>query len=351
MRKFIHIDMDAFFVSVEIRDNPTLLQLPVAVGGQSNQRGVITTCNYIARQFGVHSAMPTHTAKNLCRDLVIIPSRMQLYRKISKQIEQILRSYSRHVEMVSIDEAYLDVTDCPSFSGSATLMAQNIRNMIFQQTGLTASAGIAPLKFLAKIASDYNKPNGQYVIKPDHVIPFIDQLDLKKIPGVGPVTYEKLNKFGYFVGADIRRSDLYTFTQQFGRYGVSLWNKCQGSDHQTIAQDRRRKSLAIERTFSNNVVDLNVLKTFIEKELHEGLKVRIDKSQEMHNIDKAGVKLKFSDFRQTTKEAKCSSISLPLLYQLLEEAWLRRNGKSVRLLGIFVGLKDTESNQLCLTFD
>ena len=202
MKKFIHIDMDCFYAAVEMRDNPELRDKPIAIGGK-HRRGVLATANYIARQYGVRSAMSNYKALQLCPDLLIVPGRMAVYKEVSSQIRTIFAKYTDLVEPLSLDEAYLDVTDCTQHSGSATLIANAIREDIFKTTGLTASAGIAPIKFVAKIASDENKPNGYCLIPPHRVGNFLKQLNLKKIPGVGKVTLEKLNASGLFVGEDV----------------------------------------------------------------------------------------------------------------------------------------------------
>ena len=208
-RKIIHIDMDCFYASIEIRENPTLQGKPVAVGGSSRQRGVLTTCNYEARKFGLHSAMPTAQAIKKCPNLILVPVNMPLYKQVSAQIHQIFQRYTSIIEPLSLDEAYLDVTDCTQCSGSATWIAQEIRQAIFDELKLTASAGVAPLKFLAKIASDMNKPNGQFVIQPHEVEQFVKTLPLKKIPGVGKKTAERLlvELKGKF--KDVRQSDFF----------------------------------------------------------------------------------------------------------------------------------------------
>lgn len=354
MRKFIHVDMDAFYVSVEIRDNPALANQAVAVGGKSSQRGVLSTCNYIARQFGVRSAMPTSMAKRLCPSLIIVPGRMKVYQEVSTKIREIFSRYTDLIEPLSLDEAYLDVTDCSLFSGSATLIAQDIRETIHKELGLTASAGIASLKYIAKIASDMNKPNGQYLVKPDDVIPFIEKLPLNKIPGVGKVTFAKLEKMGFLTGKDIRNSSEATLVQSFGKFGMSLWRKCQGIDKRGVETSRIRKSVAVERTFSEDMNKLEDLKQYLLDYLVPSLKERGAKHIETRQIDKLGVKIKFADFRQTTKESKCSVIDTDILLTLLTEAWERRNGKDARLLGIFIGFCDNEireaSEQLCLNF-
>jgi DNA polymerase-4 len=354
MRKFIHVDMDAFYVSVETRDNPSLRNKPVAVGGKSTQRGVLSTCNYMAREYGVRSAMPSSMAKRLCPELIIVPGRMQVYQDVSTHIREIFTRYTRLIEPLSLDEAYLDVSDCRQFAGSATLIAQDIRKQIYNELGLTASAGIAPLKFLAKIASDMNKPNGQYLIKPDQVISFIEQLPLNKIPGVGKVTFAKLQDNGYHTGADVRNSTQADLVSLFGKFGLSLWSKCQGKDNRGVETERIRKSIAVERTFSENMTSLDELNTYLIEHLLPTLEKRSCKHVNERKIDKLGVKIKFADFRQTTKEHKSSEISLDVFLSLLKEAWERRDGKSARLLGLYIGFADDthdEAEQLSLCFE
>lgn len=345
--------MDAFYVSVEIRDNPSLANRAVAVGGKSSQRGVLSTCNYIAREFGIHSAMPTSVAKRLCKDLIIVPGRMQVYQEVSIKIREIFSRYTSLIEPLSLDEAYLDVSDCRLFSGSATLIAQDIRKHIYAELGLTASAGIAPLKFIAKIASDMNKPNGQYLVKPDQIVSFIEQLPLNKIPGVGKVTFAKLQAIGLNTGLDVRNTKQTDLIKGFGKFGQSLWIKCQGIDKRGVETSRIRKSVAVERTFSENIGTLLELQEYLLEKLIPSLFERAAKHIETRKIDKLGVKIKFADFRQTTKEHKSIEINKDILLELLSEAWERRNGKEARLLGIFIGFSDIEdgAEQLPLVFD
>jgi DNA polymerase-4 len=344
--------MDAFYVSVEIRDNPQLLNLPVAVGGKSSQRGVLSTCNYIAREYGVRSAMPTSMAKRLCANLVIVPGRMQVYQEVSTKIREIFSRYTSLIEPLSLDEAYLDVTDCELFEGSATLIAQDIRKTIHAELGLTASAGIAPLKFIAKIASDMNKPNGQYLVTPNHIVPFIEKLPLNKIPGVGKVTFAKLQAIGLHTGLDVRNTKQTDLINRFGKFGLSLWKKCQGIDKRGVETSRIRKSVAVERTFSENIGELVELENYLVDKLIPSLSERAARHIETRKIDKLGVKIKFADFRQTTKEHKASELNKDILLELLKEAWERRNDKDARLLGIFIGFsdQDDQSTQLPLVF-
>tara|TARA_R110000737_G_C14624193_1_gene494255 strand:+ start:8553 stop:9635 length:1083 start_codon:yes stop_codon:yes gene_type:complete len=340
-KKLIHVDMDAFYVSVEIRDNPKLKGLPVAVGGKSDRRGVIATCNYEARKFGVRSAMATANALRECPQLVIVPGRMNVYKEVSQQIREVFERYTDLIEPLSLDEAYLDVTECDILHGSATLIAQEIRQEIFKKTGLTASAGIAPVKFLAKVASDENKPNGQFVITPDDVIPFIEKMSLKKISGVGKVTLKKLNDIGLYTGQDIRNSSEIFLVNHLGNYGNVLWKRCQGVDERSVETSRIRKSVGVERTFNEDITENDELKELMNEKLIPELIKRSEKHLETRNISKLGVKVKFSDFVQTTKELKHSTMDVKVFEALLEEAVSRGNGKAIRLLGVHIGLNET----------
>ncbi|WP_440877527.1 DNA polymerase IV [Thalassotalea sp. PLHSN55] len=353
MRKLIHVDMDAFFVSVEIRDNPALANKPVAVGGKRTSRGVIATCNYIAREYGVRSAMPTSIALQKCPNLVLVPGRMSVYKEVSQQIHQILQRYTLLIEPLSLDEAYLDVTDCTMFNGSATLIAQDICLAIKNELNLTASAGIAPIKFLAKIASDLNKPNGTFTIAPNEVDAHIQALSLKKIPGVGKVTFDKLTKFGFHTGADIRNADEHYLVQHFGKFGKKLWQRCQGIDPRGIETSRIRKSVGVERTFSTDISVIEELEHILAEKLLPELELRSAHYLEQRAINKLGIKIKFNDFQQTTKEHQYHEIDLPKLLLLLREALARGQGKPVRLLGVHIGLSEkiSDNRQLALTFD
>jgi len=230
MKKIIHIDMDCFYAAVEMRDDPTLVGHPLAVGGQPDKRGVVATCNYEARAFGIHSAMAMSQAVRRCPDLMIVPPRMSYYRDISKQIRAIFQRYTDVIEPLSLDEAFLDVTDCNLCRGSATLIAEDIRSAIRNELQLTASAGIAPVKFLAKICSDENKPDGQFVITPSEVDQFTAALPLRKIPGVGKVSAQKLAKLGLNTCQDVRNFGEPLLVKQFGKFGRALYQRALGID-------------------------------------------------------------------------------------------------------------------------
>ncbi|MFT6986351.1 MAG: DNA polymerase-4 [Psychromonas sp.] len=341
-RKIIHIDMDAFFASVEMRDEPLYRDIPLAVGGSEMQRGVISTCNYEARTYGVRSAMPTGRAKKLCPHLVVVNGRMQVYKQVSAQLKKIFERYTNLIEPLSLDEAYLDVTNCDLFHGSATLIANAIRSDIWNELQLTASAGVAPIKFLAKVASDMNKPNGQYVIPPSDVQKVIDDLPLGKIPGVGKVSIEKLNKVGFYNCKDIRNSDYRELLLKFGRLGASLWDKSHGIDNREIVAERERKSVGVERTFSNNIYTYEECWRVVEQKLYPELEKRLKKVSPENNITKQGVKIKFSDFRQTTIEHVHNQLDLEYFKELLRDILLRQDGREIRLLGLNVMLKPEE---------
>ncbi|MCL1125227.1 DNA polymerase IV [Shewanella surugensis] len=348
MRKIIHIDMDCYFAAVEMRDFPELRGKPIAVGGRSDRRGVISTCNYEAREYGVRSAMASAYALRLCPDLILVPGRMAVYKSVSQQIQSIFRQYTDLIEPLSLDEAYLDVTDCQFSQGSATLMAAEIRDKIFVETGLTASAGVAPVKFLAKIASDLNKPNGQYVILPQMIPEFVKTLSLNKIPGVGKVTAQKLADLGLHTCGDVQGFPDAILLAKFGKFGASLLERAQGIDARGIYPHRERKSVGVETTLAKDIVTLSQCQSVMESLIPE-LSKRVQRSAKDRKISKQVVKLKFNDFKQTTIEHRSDEISLTLFYILLEQALERRHDRGIRLIGISVGLNHEDNNQKRIT--
>ena len=353
VRKIIHIDMDCFYASIEIKKRPELAYKPVAIGGLAQERGVLSTCNYVARQFGLHSAMSTAQALKRCPDLVLLPVNMPLYREVSKEIQQIFYEYTPLVEPLSLDEAYLDVTDCEQCSGSATWIANEIRQRILEKTGLTASAGVAPLKFLAKIASDYNKPNGIFVIKPDEVADFVKALELSKIPSVGKVTSEKLLKMGLKTCADVQNFEQHILLSQFGKMGQRIWAFSHGIDQRPIQPHRARKSVGVELTLKRDIRHLKESEG-IFNELYSLLDQRLRKACpdfDFLNLHKIGVKLKFDDFQTTTLEKSALLFSQENFHILLEKIWQRCQGRKVRLVGLHVQLpeiKKTAAKQMSL---
>lgn len=342
IRKIIHIDMDCFYAAIEMRESPALRGKPVAVGGRADQRGVLATCNYEARKFGLHSAMATATALKKCPNLVLLPVNMALYKQVSAQIHQIFHRYTDIIEPLSLDEAYLDVTDCSLYCNSATWIAEAIRQDIWNELHLTASAGVAPLKFLAKIASDRNKPNGQFVIPPENVAQFVQTLPLKKIPGVGKVTQEKLHKMGLDTCGDLQRADQALIFREFGKFGQRLWDFCHGIDKRQVEMDRPRKSVAVENTLLEDISQLNEAEAFVS-ELYQKLLGRLQRScanMPPNEFKKLGVKLKFDDFSQTTLEKTTDGMNQQRFIELLHQIWQRREGRGVRLIGINVHLPE-----------
>ncbi|UWZ98141.1 DNA polymerase IV [Vibrio splendidus] len=339
VRKIIHVDMDCFYAAVEMRDNPAYRNRPLAVGGHEKQRGVLSTCNYEARKFGVRSAMPTGKALQLCPNLLVVPGRMSVYVEISKKIREIFSRYTSIIEPLSLDEAFLDVTDSKQCYGSATLIAESIRRDIWSELNLTASAGIAPIKFLAKVASDLNKPNGQFVIPPQDVQSVIDELPLEKIPGVGKVSIEKLHQAGFFTCKDIKESDYRDLLLKFGRQGASLWKRSHGIDDREVIIERERKSVGVERTFTQNISTYAECWQVIEDKLFPELETRLEKASPSKAIIKQGIKLKFADFQQTTIEHIHASLDREHFKELLSEILKRQQGREIRLLGLSVMLQ------------
>ena len=329
-RKIIHIDMDCFYAAIEVRDHPELRGKPVAVGGRSERRGVLTTCSYEARKFGCHSAMPTFKALRLCPELILMPVRFDVYRAESLRIRGIFRRFSEQIEPLSLDEAFLDVSHLRS-SGAA--VASEIRAMIFEETRLTASAGIAPNKLLAKIASDWKKPNGQFEVEDTNISAFMRTLPVKRLWGVGRVTERRLLQLGIETCGDVVDTPVHRLAGELGKFGIELHEMAQGIDQRRVNPSRERKSLSTERTFSENVATategLMKLEPIVD-ELEEDLGNSKNRQRE---ICKAVVKLKFADFTQTTIERGTEIVDRSLYRELLAEAWPRGDGKSVRLIG------------------
>ncbi len=338
MRKIIHVDMDCFFAAVEMRDDPSLRDIPIAIGGSRVQRGVISTANYPARKYGVRSAMPTATALRLCPHLKLLPGRFDAYKEASQQIRAIFTRYTPLIEPLSLDEAYLDVTDSEHCQGSATLMAQAIRADILRETGLTASAGIAPIKFLAKIASDMNKPDGQYVITPQAMPDFLLTLPLSKIPGVGKVATKKLEEMGLRTFADLQQSDLAQLLKRFVKFGRVLWERSNGIDDRDVVVERERKSLGVERTLGEDIHHWEQCLEIIDF-LYAELDRRLSAIRPDKQIARQGVKLKFNDFQLTTQEHVWPVLNKDDMIAVARQAWdERRAGRGVRLVGLHVTL-------------
>ncbi len=336
MRKIIHIDMDCFYAAVEMRENPRLKGFPVAVGGRPETRGVVATCNYPAREYGIHSAMPMAQAIKKCPNLTILPVNMNLYRQVSKKIQALFKHYTHLVQPLSLDEAYLDVSDCQQCNGSATLIAKKIRQQIWQEQQLSASAGIAPNKFLAKIASDWNKPNGQFVITPQRVDDFVLQLPVKKIFGVGKVTNAKMQKLSINSCADLQKLSQIQLQEHFGKFGKQLYYLARGIDEREVITQSLRKSLSIEDTFIKDRLTLNACRAEIDK-LYKNLAYRLSKNLKTNSLPVKAlyIKVKFNNFKTTTAQKQAHKIDKQIYQELLETAW-QRGKRPVRLIGIGV---------------
>lgn len=343
-RKIIHVDMDAFYASVEQMDNPELRGKPVAVGG-SEVRGVVSAASYEARKFGVRSAMSGFLAKKYCPQIIFVRPRFDRYKEISRQIHKIFYDYTDLVEPLSLDEAYLDVTQNKKGNPSATLIAQEIRKRIFYEVGLTASAGISVNKFIAKVASDINKPNGQKTITPDEILTFLEELPIRKFYGVGKVTTEKMYQLGIFKGLDLKAKSQEYLEKHFGKSGTYYYQVVRGNHNSEVKPQRIAKSVATEHTFDENISS----EIFMIDKL-EVIAQQLEKRLKRHNI--AGktitLKIKYSDFTQQTR-SKTSPYFISDKALLLETAkellYQEKMKNSVRLLGISVSNLNTEQKK------
>ncbi len=337
-RKIIHIDADCFYAAIEIRDNPKLKGKPIAVGGSASRRGVIATASYEARKFGIGSAMASATAIKRCPQLVLIPGRMSVYREASRQMHEIFSEFTDLIEPLSLDEAFLDVTDCEQYHGSATLIAAEIRLRISNQVGITVSAGIAPNKFIAKVASDWKKPNGQFVVTPDQVDPFLETLSVGRIWGVGKVTARRLEQLGIKTCGDVRQFDIFQFVQRFGQFGEHIHQLAHGIDNRAVNPQWRRKSVSVENTFDTDLPELESCLTKIP-DLLIALMNRIERLDDDYQVQNCFLKMRFHNFNQTTVERQQTSPCYDDFASLCEQAW-QRGAMPVRLLGIGVRLID-----------
>lgn len=334
VRRIIHVDMDAFYASVEQRDNPQLRGKPVAVGG-SAARGVVAAASYEARTFGVRSALPSITAKRRCPDLIFVPPRFDVYRAVSAQIHAIFAEYTDLIEPLSLDEAYLDVTDNKQGIPIATEIATRIRARIKEVTGLNASAGISYCKFLAKMASDLNKPNGQAVITPKHGPAFVVALAVKKFHGVGPATAAKMESLGIQTGSDLKAQSLAFLQQHFGKSGAWYYNIARGIDHRPVRPDRERKSLGSEDTFMVDIFDLDAARAEIRPLAEKAWQHCEAKSLQGRSVT---LKVKYTDFqiitRSRTEAAPFGTAEevVATVHALLEP--LFPTAKGIRLLGV-----------------
>ncbi len=333
-RKIIHVDMDAFFASVEQRDQPAFRGKPLIVGGQPTGRGVVAACSYEARKFGIHSAMPCSRAYRLCPTAIFVPPRFDAYRQVSNQIREIFWKYASQVEPLSLDEAYLDVSYTQDFDGSATRIAEAIKREILEITQLTASAGVSYNKFLAKIASDMDKPNGLTVIQPDQGLNFVANLPIGKFHGIGPATEAKMQKIGIQTGADLRQKTLAQLVERFGKSGQYYYNIARAIDDRPVRSTRIRKSVGKETTFTEDVLSLDFLIEKLNVLAEQVLANLVEYQLQAKTIT---IKVKYANFQQVTRaqsiEKKVDIISLkqwiPMLLNRTEAG-----KKPVRLIGI-----------------
>lgn len=337
MRKIIHIDMDAFYASIEQRDNPELKGKPVIVGGKPDERSVVSACSYEARKFGIHSAMATRTAYKLCPQAAFVYPRFDAYEHASRLIRNIFHDYTPLVEPLSLDEAFLDVTECKQHGGVATDIAKVIKKKIFQRTHLTASAGVSYNKFLAKVASDYKKPNGLTVIRPSQALAFLDKLPVRKFYGVGKVTEKKMLTHGIKTGADLRKLEKAKLIQMFGKSGEYFYDIARGIDESPVVPDWERKSIGKETTFQIDILDVARLEKeldLLSKEVGDWLRSNKTRGKTIT------LKVKYLDFVSITRSKTLphyidDSLTIAkTVKELLDKT--EAGKKKIRLLGVSV---------------
>jgi DNA polymerase-4 len=335
VRKIIHIDMDAFFAAIEQRDFPEYRNKPLIVGGAPDSRGVVATCSYEARKYGIHSAMPSCRAYRLCPQAVFVKPRFEVYREASTAIRKIFADYADLIEPLSLDEAYLDVSEAGLHQGSAMLIARDIRAAIRQRTGLTASAGVSYNKFLAKIASDMNKPDGLYVITPEQGARFVEQLPVAKFHGIGKVTSSKMQSLGIQTGKDLKKLSLAQLQEYFGKSGLYYYNISRGIDNRPVNGHRISKSIGVEITFQQDIKTRQEAVQHLQHLLENALKKTTEKQLVAHTLT---VKIKYHDFVQITRSrtlpdsVTSTSATLAVLEHLLANTDI--GNRNVRLLGV-----------------
>jgi len=334
-RKIIHIDMDAFFAAVEQRDHPQYRNKPVIVGGQPNSRGVVATCSYTARKYGIHSAMPSSLAYRLCPQAIFVKPRFDAYKKASSIIRSIFAQYTDLFEPLSLDEAYLDVSNISLCNGSATLLARDIKQQIYRQTDLVASAGVSYNKFLAKIASDMDKPDGLYLITPEQATLFIEQLTVAKFHGIGKATTRKMHELGIKTGKDLKKMPLALLQQYFGKSGQHYYNIVRGIDNRPVNNHRTSKSVGVETTFQTDIGDRSIILQQLLMLLQKALTKLTDKELIAHTVT---IKIKYQNFVQITRsrtlpQAITDGSGLEMIFtELLKDTEIGE--KKVRLLGV-----------------
>lgn len=341
-RKIIHIDMDAFYAAVEQRDNPAYRNKPIVVGGKPHSRGVVATCSYEARAFGVRSAMPSSHAYRLCPQAIFVKPRFDVYREASDAIRDIFARYCDCIEPLSLDEAYLDVSTNNRFDGSASLLAKQIKHDIRRETGLIASAGVSFNKFLAKIASDLGKPDGLYVVRPEQAEALIASLPIRRFHGIGPATERKMRELGIETGADLQQWSLPRLQRHFGKSAAYYHDLARGIDLRTVNNQRTRKSVGVETTFEHDITDFAVIIDHLRSLLNQALARVNDKQLSAQSLT---IKVKYRNFVQVTRSRTLSapitdaSQALPLFPELLKHTEVGRS--PVRLLGVTLGALDS----------
>lgn len=352
-RKIIHLDMDAFYASIEKRDNPKLKNRPVIVGGMPNKRGVVSTCSYEARKFGVHSAMPSSTAARLCPDAVFIRPRIDYYKKISIQIFTIYKKYTNYMEPLSLDEAFLDLTEDKARIGSATNTARIIQKEVFCKTGLTVSAGVSYNKFLAKLASDMKKPNGITTITPNKAPDIIKDLPVEKFFGIGKATAQKMHMHKIFTGQDIINAGENKLFEIFGKHGALFFSFAKGTDTRPVSNTRERKSCGREITFQHDIKDKNKIIILIKK-----LCIKVSEILKKMDLQAytATLKIRYYDFHTITRsKTMVTSFYEPQdifhnLEELIEKTEIGK--KEIRLIGVSTSNFENKNQpkQLCFDF-
>ncbi|WAK01939.1 DNA polymerase IV [Methylobacter sp. YRD-M1] len=344
IRKIIHIDMDAFFAAIEQRDFPAYRNKPLIVGGAPDSRGVVATCSYEARQYGIHSAMPSSQAYRLCPQAIFVKPRFEAYREASQIIRKIFAGYTELVEPLSLDEAYLDVSDVQLHQGSATLIAKAIKAAIKHETGLTASAGISYNKFLAKIASDMDKPDGLYLIMPEQGARFVEQLTIDKFHGIGKATAQKMQALGIRTGKDLRNLSLAILQQHFGKSARHYYNICRGIDNRPVNSQRLSKSVGVETTFQRDITARQEIIAQLHGLLEKALVKAAEKQLAAYTLT---VKIKYHDFVQVTRSrtlphaVTTTSRTLAILEDLLRSTDI--GARRVRLLGVTLSSLESRS--------
>jgi DNA polymerase-4 len=354
IKTILHVDMDAFYASVEVRDNPSLQGKPVLVGGSPEQRGVVAACSYAARTFGIHSAMPMSRALRLCPEAIVLPVRMSRYVEISRQIHRIFHNYTPEVEPISIDEAFLDVTGCVHLFGDAETIGRRIKADIKEETGLTASVGIAPNKFLAKLASDLEKPDGFVVVTEDNKQRILDPLPVSRIWGIGQVTQKGLQKQGIYTIQQLRTAPAYKLAMVFKNQVDEILKLARGIDSRKVEPETEAKSLSAEETFPTDIAEKDILLTILQQQVEEvAQRLRAEKLQ----CRTITLKFRYGDFKTVTRRATMdhpTNVTRTLFQAACDvfNLWHRKSGGALRLLGFGTsGLSGDGSGQALLFSD